>query len=373
MTAYNKNYRQQQGAALLLIIMVLFVSISTMILATANNSTPRLQQQAEIRNQLNLAKEMLLAYAMQYPDVSGSSDGPGRLPCPDVDNNDYPDTSCGSTVATFQGRLPQSLDPANGVRLLFNDAYADLDQQFWYAVDPNFHWSASAPINSNTPGSGAFSLNGSGDIVAVLIAPGEAVANQNRSSAPLTDSNYLDGSNANGVAYYSGFSSDPSSPDPDNFNDQIITISHSELMTMASYRVTQEIKKELDSYYSTSRYYRNSIPANPFATCNSPYYWGRTYPRNYTYRGDYYYAWNGSSWSPVCTWETEDVMFDEAMSDAVAWYATDDWDSITTYTNISNTQATVVFSGCDITFTFDYDNSAGESIITRTVPNSPGC
>tara|TARA_R110000824_G_scaffold7892_4_gene35850 strand:- start:79386 stop:80507 length:1122 start_codon:yes stop_codon:yes gene_type:complete len=373
MKAYNKIIKKQRGAALLLIIMVLFVSISTMILATANNEAPQLQRQAEVRNQLNLAKEMLLAYAMQYPDISGSSNGPGRLPCPDVDNNAFPDASCSSTVATFQGRLPQSLDPAGAVKLTFNNTYVNLDQQFWYAVDPNFHWSASAPINSNSPGSGSFSLDGAGDIVAVLIAPGEAVADQDRSSSTVADSNYLDGSNPLGSTYYSNYAGDPASPDKEDFNDQFVTISHSELMTMASYRVTQEIKKELDSYYSSSRYYRNSIPSNPFATCNSPYYWGKTYPRNYTYRGDYYYAWSGSSWSPVCTWETEDVMFDDAMSDAVAWYATDDWDLITTYTNISNTQATVVFSGCDITFTFSYDTSAGESNITRTDPNLPGC
>lgn len=359
MTTYSKIRRQQQGAALLLIILVLFTSISTMILAMANNQSPHLQQKFEIRNELNLAKEMLLSYAMQYPDISGTGNGPGRLPCPDIDNGEFPETSCSTTVDTFQGRLPQTLDPALGQVLTFHNSYAGIDQQFWYAVDPNFHRSA-ATVNSNSPASGAFSLDGAGDVVAVIIAPGEALGGQDRTSSAVDDSNYLEGGNQNGTTY---FSSNPI--DPDNFNDQIITISHSELMTMATNRVIQEIKKELDAYYSLSRYYRDSIPADPYDTCYSPYSWGRTYPRDFTYRGEYYYVGP----NPVCIWEDEDTMFGDtytqsAMFGAAAWYNNDAWDAITTYTNISNTQATVSFAGCGITFTFNY--SGGESIISRS-------
>ena len=365
MIALN-NIKTQRGAALLLIVMVLFVSLSTIILATANNQNLNLQQSVAVRSELNLAKEILLAYAMQYPDISGSSIGPGRLPCPDIDNGAYPETSCDATLATFQGRLPEELDPAGGTVFNFNDEYADIDQQFWYAVDPNFHTSTGSTVNSNST-AGSFTFDGSGNYVAVLIAPGEAVSGQDRNSSNTDDSNYLDGGNQNGSAYVSSYA-----VDPDNFNDQIVTITKNELMTMTTNRVIQEIKKELDTYYSFNRYYRDSIPPtiDLLDTCSTPYFYGKTYPRNYTYRGEYYYIGP----DPVCIWEDEDTMFGDsytqsAMYDAVSWYDSDNWDAVTTYTNISNTQATVSFTGCAITFTFNYDSSAGESIVSRDQPD----
>lgn len=361
MITHNKIHSQQQGAALLLIILVLFTSISTMILAMANNQSPYLQQKFEIRDELNIAKEMLLAYAMQYPDISGTGNGPGRLPCPDIDNGEFPETSCSTSVDSFQGRLPQRLNPSLGQVLTFHNKYAGIDQQFWYAVDPNFHTSA-ASVNSNSTVSGLFTLDGTGagNIVAVIIAPGEAVSGQDRSSSTVNDNNYLEGGNENGTSYVSSYNLDP-----DNFNDQVITITKNELMTMATNRVIQEIKKELDSYYALSRYYRDSIPADPLLTCYSPYYWGQTYPRDFTYRGEYYYP------GPVCVWENEDTMFGDtytqsAMYGAASWFSNDGWDTITTYTNISNTQATVSFAGCGITYTFNY--SGGESNISRSQP-----
>lgn len=354
--------RNQRGVALLLMLMVLFVSVSTMLLATANNQNLNLQQEITVRNELNLSKEMLLAYAMQYPDISGSGNGPGRLPCPDIDNGAYPETACASTVASYQGRLPEGLDPAGGTILNFSNEYAAIDQQFWYAVDPSFHTSATT-VTSNTSPSGAFTLDGAGtDIIAVLIAPGEALSNQDRTSDAIDDSNYLEGGNQSGSSYVSSYA-----VDPENFNDLVVTITKSELMTMATSRVIQEIKAELDTYYSLNRYYRDSIPADPFDTCYSPYSYGKTYPRDFTYRGEYYYIGP----DPVCIWEDEDTMFGDvytqsAMYDAVSWYDNDGWDAITTYTNISNTQATVSFTGCGITYTFNY--SGGESIITRSQP-----
>ena len=367
MATFNKKGKRQQGAALLLIIMVLFVSISTMIFATANNQTLSIQQNLETRNELYLAKEMLLAYAMQYPDISGSSNGPGRLPCPDIDNdtNHYPETSCSTTVATFQGRLPQKLDPSLEGTLIFSNEYADIDQQFWYAVDPNFHTSTSNTVNSNSPGSGAFSLDGSGDIVAVLIAPGEMVGSQTRNSSATDDSNYLEGGNQNGTTYVSRYAADP-----DNFNDQIVTITHSELMTAAVNRVIQEVKIGLDKYhqgnyssYGSSGYYYTTNPGhNNGGNCSGPWYGARQqYPRTYTYESGY---------SSYCIMRDEQYQFfNHAMSEAPSWYTSDGWDAVTQYTNSgSYHNATVSFTGCGIVFTFQFDTVADESIISRSQP-----
>lgn len=238
--------------------------------------------------------------------------------------------------------------------MTFSNEYADLDRQFWYAVDPNYHWATTADVNTSSA-TGAFSIDGVGDYVAVLIAPGEAISNQDRLTAPLSDDSYLEGGNQNGSSYISTYATDP-----ENFNDQVLGITRTELLTLTANRVIREIKKELDIYYNIDRYYRDSDTSS----CNGPYYYGKTYPRDFTYTG--YIYWNGNYY---CYWDTEDDMFDLAMSDAVSWYASDNWDSVTTYTNVSNTESTISFSGCGITFTFQYDTGLGESVISRSQPS----
>lgn len=348
-----QSNNQQNGAALLLIIIVLFVSASTMILASANYNNPRIKQKVQVRQELGIAKEMLLAYSMQYPEISASGDGPGRLPCPDVDNSGYADTSCSTGVDTFQGRLPLSLDPTDGTMLTFNDVYADSDQQFWYAVDPNYHWSTTANVNTNSA-SGAFSIDGVSDYVAVLIAPGESLGDQDRTVSQLSDANYLEGGNEDGSDYVSTYATDAN-----NFNDQVLGITRTELMTLATNRVIKEIKDELDAYYQTGHYFRDADTNS----CSGPYTYGNSYPRDFTFTG---YICFGSCY---CYWDTAAVMYNDAMSDAVGWYTGDAWDTVANYTNIANDEATITFDNCDITFTFEYNSGLGESVISRSQPS----
>ncbi|MCL2345168.1 MAG: hypothetical protein FWC58_04885, partial [Desulfobulbus sp.] len=81
--------------------------------------------------------------------------------------------------------------------------------------------------NSNTPGT--LSLDGQGDIVALIIAPGAALAGQSRPSNNVAD--YLDDLNGNPAtsnrdgsnAYFSG-------PASSQFNDRLIAIDRHTLM-----------------------------------------------------------------------------------------------------------------------------------------------
>jgi len=344
---------RQHGAALLLIIMVLFTSASSFILASANYNNPRLQQRAEVRQELARAKEMLLYYAMSYPEISGSSDGPGRLPCPDVDNDGFPDASCSTDLDSFQGRLPLSLDPAGGTMLSFSDDFSDLDQQIWYAVDPNYHSSTLAALNfSNT---GAFSVDGQSDYVAVLIAPGEEVSGQDRFTSTLDDSNYLEGGNQNGTTYVSSYDADP-----ENFNDQVLGITRKELMTLSVNRVMMEIRDWLDIFHEAgNRYYRLITDAQDFSSNNcSSWFYDYVFP-THVYLGYY---------NNQCNWATEDASFDNAMSGALSWYSADSWDSVITYTGGVDT-ATVTFADCGITFTLNFNDSLGRSTISRSQPS----
>jgi len=52
---------------------------------------------------LNEAKQALLQFAYNYP-VTNPGSGPGRLPCPDTNNNGTPNTPI--NCSNFIGRLP---------------------------------------------------------------------------------------------------------------------------------------------------------------------------------------------------------------------------------------------------------------------------
>ncbi len=356
MWSINKHSLQnnQQGAALLLLIMVLFTTASSLIIASVNYNNPKIRQSIDVRDELAQAKEILLYYASVYPEISGSGNGPGRLPCPDGDNDGFPDSSCSTDLDTYQGRLPERLNPAGGTMLTFSDEFSDLDQQIWYAVDPDYHTSTVSDVNFTN--AGAFTIDGQSDYVAVLIAPGAAVDAQDRQDSSLDDSNYLEGGNQNGSPYVSSYATDP-----ENFNDQVLGITRTELMTYAVNRVIMEIRDRLDVYHASNRYYRLITDAEDFSSNNcSSWYYGKTYPVH-VYLGYY----NG-----ICNWTDIDTSYNSALSGADAWYSGDSWNdpSVFTYTEGVNT-ATIVFTGCGITFTLNYNAGTGKSTISRSQPS----
>jgi len=127
---------------------------------------------------LNEAKQALLQYAYNYPVTSGF--GPGRMPCPDTDNDGLPDPSfyCinGNEIV---GRFPWFDSDLN-----FYDARDASGERLWYAVSRNFaNTGPLVSINSDTTGTitihdqtGALVYDGLGSgVVAVIIAPGPAI------------------------------------------------------------------------------------------------------------------------------------------------------------------------------------------------------
>ncbi|PCJ40897.1 MAG: hypothetical protein COA71_09865 [SAR86 cluster bacterium] len=364
MKTFNRSINKQKGAALLLVIMILFAGFSSMLLASMNNQNYSLKSKIETRREtqdrLVAAKEILLAFSRLFPDSSGITN---RLPCPDNDTNDnYPDPTCNTTVATFQGRLPEELNPAGGDNFTF-DRISDFYEQLWYAIDPNFHLSSVTTINTVTPATGAFSIDGVGDYVAVIIAPGEEeVDSQDRIGAPDNADNFLEGGNENGTTYVSRYSADPN-----NFNDQVIGITRSELITPIANRVAEKIKNNLTSYYNVDRYYRDAQPSD-YWSCYAQYPKGKSYPRDFTYNNQSYPDAAGKN-GVVCLWHTEDEMFEIAMLGDV-WYTTDGWNPITTYTNISNTEATVEFDNCNIRYRYKY--VSGETVLSYELKTGSG-
>lgn len=137
---------------------------------------------------LEEAKQALLMYAYRYPETAlafnGSDRGPGRLPCPDNDNNGTPDTfnNCIDTGVAVVGRFPWA---ANGMD--FYDIRDASGQRLWYAVSQNFNnFDAFDIINSDSATFGTITVHdqtgellydgSAAGIAAVIIAPGPATA-----------------------------------------------------------------------------------------------------------------------------------------------------------------------------------------------------
>jgi hypothetical protein len=158
------NSRRGQSGVILLLTMLLLVVAASFVLASKLNVSSRSSYRDErTAAVLAQAKEALISIAATYPDQYGRTQGPGQLPCPDTDNppNGSPNTPCGGAVPTR--RLPWQFFGMNDLR---DSSGAEL----WYAVSANYRNIPKAPgqLNSNTPGQ--LTLDGTGDIVALIIA-----------------------------------------------------------------------------------------------------------------------------------------------------------------------------------------------------------
>jgi type II secretory pathway pseudopilin PulG len=307
--------RSQQGAALLILMLALFSVTMAVLLRGLHNRTGQLERQAATTAALMQAKEALIGYAVIYPTAAG----PGHLPCPDTSPPAFtadgspqppygqPNTPCGPGAI---GRLPQTL-PGVAFHADFNSA---IDQQFWYAVGDPFLASPNTGIDNtlNATIPAPLNVDGRGDIAAVLIAPGPALAGQNRPSTNPAD--YLDGANSSGP----NFSGSPTSS-PDTFNDLVVAIDRTEILSPVTARVAEEIREYLDAYYATAGAY------------------------------------------PV-----DQASFEVALAGGVPWLAANGWPTTTSYTQISADQFSLTFSGCGITYTVTF----GTVAISR---NQPGC
>jgi hypothetical protein len=260
------NRSKQNGQALLAMVMI-FIAASAYVLVTKLNANAR-QYSNQSSNQavLNEAKAALIGYAINFPEIDAISgtdpiNGPGYLPCPDRDNDGDTDAgSCSSGGNTTIGRFPyktldvSELRDSSGARL-------------WYALSDNYRNNPQLePLNSEIPGQ--LTVDGNGDIVAVIIASGAPIGNQNRDVTDtniLTEiANYLETENNDLDLDFNSI--DPSVIDDSDFNDRLITITRQELMAVIEKRVLGEAKTALTTYKTTATPPAGAYPwLSPFA------------------------------------------------------------------------------------------------------------
>src|SRR3972149_987667 len=190
----NSHRGRQSGAALLALVFVVVVTSTYVLVLRLNAATRPYMREQHSLARLQDAKQALLAYAVVYPELPGTTDltaGPGHLPCPDTDNNGNPDPPCGSApTSVVTGRMP------GGKYLGISDYQDNSGERLWYALSGNFRNNPKLqPMNSDTPGQ--LSVDGVTDVVAVIFAPGSPTETQTgRPSSAIND--YLEGENADG-------------------------------------------------------------------------------------------------------------------------------------------------------------------------------
>lgn len=246
----------QRGYIMLGLLLIMVIGGSSLVLAgLGNRQSVYQQQQQELHAQMMEAKATLLAYAANSAALNGGTRGPGFFPCPDTDNDGQPQATCNSPAIPTAGpigRLPEYQD-FSGSLFRFNDTYAGVDQQFWYVVGPRYVYDTATTsyrrsrLRTSTTYAAPYwlQLDDTSEYVALLIAPGEALASQDRVAGPTTIANYLEGNNGSDGF---NFHTNDGNGDTNTFNDQIVGITYDEYMVVVGAAVARRIKTEIDAY-----------------------------------------------------------------------------------------------------------------------------
>jgi len=231
----------QQGIVIIMFVLALFLAGSTVVISALNNRPPQLERQQNLQEDLVLAKERLLAFAMLYPQQIGG--GPGRLPCGDTDNDGLPN-ACANSLS----RLPQRVTLPSGERYQLSDEAAGVDQQPWYFVDATVR-SSVVTLNAATAPTSGITLDGASDIVAVLIAPAERFDTQTRPNNVA--GNYLEAPNT----VLAAFTNSPTT----TRNDRVMPIYRTELLAYSTAGAAAEVRRLLEAHHPGNG---NSYPLN---------------------------------------------------------------------------------------------------------------
>ena len=273
----HPQQKRTDGFALLIFLIVLMGIAGLALTGFSQNALKSVEKSRFEHNKRVLleAKQALLMYAYNYPVIVAGR-GPGRLPCPDTDNNGRAEAG---SPCLFNNEVVGRL-PWDNPDLKFYDAKDASGERLWYAVSETFDYGAGTTINSDSLGTisifdqaGNLLYDGAANgVAAVIIAPGSAINNQDRSITngddpsgivPDTDpgivnpANYLDSLNAfdnsafinTGNADADGFRLGPVIDQSiEVINDQIIIITADEVIAMAEKATLQAYREEIDDY-----------------------------------------------------------------------------------------------------------------------------
>lgn len=288
----SRMVKNQAGYAILVMVLVLMGMGGVVLAGFSHDARQETYAQRYAHNErvLQEAKQALLMYAYNYPQFN--SEGPGRLPCPDTDNDgNAGDDILGPpwvnlAICTSVGRFPW-----NHPNMDFYDARDASGERLWYAVSNQFYNLGGGPVvNSNSAGSitiqdqnGSLIYDGTvAGVAAVIIAPGPAITRdenddgiyeytQVRGTAAeqIDPRNYLDTFNAFDHSVFTNLESntdddgfivgqvverDPASPAVNTIvvNDQLIVVTTEEVIAMAEKATLQTYRDAISDYLTNT-------------------------------------------------------------------------------------------------------------------------
>jgi len=122
------------GVAIVMALVLLAAILAAAFALQASTSSLRAQRERVSERALAQAREALIAYASDHP--INASVGPGYLPCPDLDNDGWAESTCGSLIGDSGqeqrvGRLPWKT-------LGLPDLRDGHGERLWYAVSTKY-------------------------------------------------------------------------------------------------------------------------------------------------------------------------------------------------------------------------------------------
>ncbi len=284
---------RQKGAVLILMAFIIGLGVLAYLLNAFDPARLRLEQDKKTMQTLNEAKQALIAWVVSHPTYPGQFPYPDRreVVSPNYDGkSDCPPSNTAFLPSSYElliGQLPIAgqdlpcVDYLQGLGEDFRDAQGN---RLWYAVSRNlvhhYEFLSADPdsnpiINPSIVGSHSYPwlkiLDRNGQLISVrvavvIIAPGNALAGQNRTGIAPTVTQFLDTfqigsstfSNTNYDSADEDFvigqdSRDVSELDtsvvkPYYFNDKLVFITIDELMSALNNRANVEASNLLNKY-----------------------------------------------------------------------------------------------------------------------------
>jgi hypothetical protein len=274
------NLRNQHGAAFIVMLVIMVLGVTTVLVGSLSSAGLKIKRDVKTAEALAQAKDALIGLAVIYNDY------PGSLPCPDTDNDGISDAGGSTNCPHYIGRLPWKT-------LGLPDLRDAVGERLWYSLSANVRrYDSVRPLNSDTTGTlNVIGTNTANNLVAIVFAPGSTIGTQSRSASnafctttgdtrkeSLCAANYLEGSNADPSPGSSPNQNYQNANTSVQFNDQLITISHDQLVSKVEKRVGAEIKNILNTYYAAW----GALPfAAPFADPSASAFTGQASPATY--------------------------------------------------------------------------------------------